>query len=809
VGTYSESLLGTFHALSTRSGYAEVLIPELPAGEGVLHAQFVWINPAGCAGTACLGGASSRSASDALSLVVRVPVLTGIEVTPTNPSIALGTSVQLTAMGTYDSGTTQDVTASVTWSSANASVASVSNAPGSQGLATSASVGTTSIVATDAGSDVSDATTLTVTPAVLVSIEVTPANPAIALGTTERFTAMGVFSDATVQDLTQAVVWSSTLESVAGVSNAPGSQGLAAGLAVGVTTIVATDPASGIGGATGLTVTPAMLVSIEVTPTSPAIALGTTRSFAATGIYTDASTQDLTGAVVWSSTEESVAVVSNAPGTQGLATGLALGTTTIAATDPGSAIGGTTTLEVTPAVLARVEVTPTNPSIALGLLQQFTAMGIYTDASLQDLTGTVTWSSSSASVAAVSNALGSEGLATTLAVGETTVTATDPASAIGGSTVLTVTQAELVSLALSPIDPEIPLGTSRQFTALGRYTDGAVRDVTDSVTWNSSSDAIATVSNAPGTRGLATSIAVGETTIAATDPGSGLAGATVLTVTPAELVSVRVTPAGPSIALGTTLQLAATGMFTDGTTQDLSLAVTWSSLDDSVAAVSNAPGSQGFATSLSVGTTLVSAVDPATSIGAATTLTVTPAALVSIQISPANPTIGLGTAAQLAAIGLYTDASAQDLTSSVTWSSLDVSVATVNNAPGSQGLATSVSVGAALVTATDPASSIGGATTLTVEAVLLSIDVSPLDAGVVLGNTKQFAAVGHYNDGSTRDVTGTVAWSSSNPLVAAISDLAGTNGLSVGLALGLTTITATDLATGVGRATTLRVIAQH
>ena len=75
--------------------------------------------------------------------------------------------------------------------------------------------------------------------------------------------------DGFVAEVTAAVVWSSSVSSVAGVSNAPGSQGLATSVAVGVTTITATDPASETSGSTTLTVTPAVLTALEVTPVSP------------------------------------------------------------------------------------------------------------------------------------------------------------------------------------------------------------------------------------------------------------------------------------------------------------------------------------------------------------------------------------------------------------------------------------------------------------------------------------------------------------------------------------------------------------
>ena len=144
-------------------------------------------------------------------------------------------------------------------------------------------------------SGVRGSTALVVTAPLLAAIEVTPAAPSIALGTSVQLTAMGLYSDGTLQDLTAAVVWSSSDPAVASLSGVPGSEGLAEGLAVGAAAIEALDAASGLLGATALSVTPAVLTSIEVTPTAPSIALGTGVQLTAMGLYSDGTTQDLTG----------------------------------------------------------------------------------------------------------------------------------------------------------------------------------------------------------------------------------------------------------------------------------------------------------------------------------------------------------------------------------------------------------------------------------------------------------------------------------------------------------------------------------
>ncbi|HZN59700.1 MAG TPA: Ig-like domain-containing protein, partial [Planctomycetota bacterium] len=417
-------------------------------------------------------------------------VLKTIEVTPASPSLAKGTSLQLTATGIFADKSKQDLTASVVWSSSDTNVAGVGV---NTGLVNGALAGTVTIVATKGA--VSGSQTLTVTNAALVSIDVTPALPNIAKGTTQQFTATGLFTDATTQDLTTSATWSSSNAAVATVSNAAGSEGLGTGVDPGTSSITA---AFGlVSGSTTLTVTAATLVSIDVTPASPSIAKGTTQQFTATGVFTDATTQDLTTSVSWASSDTAVATISNTAGTEGLATSAAMGSTTVTATS--GAVSGSTTLTVTAATLVSIDVTPASPGIAKGTTQQFTATGVYTDASTQDITTAVTWSSSDTAVATISNAGGSEGLSTSAAMGSTTVTATS--GAVSGSTTLTVTAATLVSIDVTPALPDIAKGTTQQFTATGTYTDASTQDLTTAVTWSSSDTAVATISNAAGSEG--------------------------------------------------------------------------------------------------------------------------------------------------------------------------------------------------------------------------------------------------------------------------------------------------------------------
>ena len=171
--------------------------------------------------------------------------------------------------------------------------------------------------------------------------------------------------------------------------------------------------------------------------------------------------------------------------------------------------------------------------------------------------------------------------------------------------------ATLVSIAVSPANPSIAAGNSQPFTATGNYSDGTTKDVTSTATWSSATPTVATITSG----GVATGVATGKSSISATM--TGITGSTTLTVSAAALASIAVSPQGADVALGSTLPFTATGVYTDGSTQDLTSSVQWSSSTTAVATISNT----GLTTSLAVGSTSITAASGSTS--ASATLMVT------------------------------------------------------------------------------------------------------------------------------------------------------------------------------------------
>ncbi len=712
--------------------------------------------------TATQGGVSA-----ATTVIVTSVVLTAITITPPNVSIAKSTSEQLIATGDFSDGTTQNLTAFVTWVSSAPSVAAVSNTAPSQGVVTGDAAGSATITATLGG--VSGATAVTVTSAVLTSIVVTPTNPSIARGSSLQLTATGVFSDRTTQNLAASVSWISSANPIATVS----SSGVVGGTGVGSATITATE--AGVSGTTTVTVTGAVLTAITITPPDSSIAKGISEQLIATGDFSDGTTQNLTAFVTWASAAPSLATVSDAPGSQGLVTGIGVGSATITATLGG--VSGATTVTVTAAVLTSIAVTPANPSIANGTTVHLTATGTFSDGTTQDLI-LASWISSSDTIATVANT-GSPGLVTGTGVGSATITATR--GGVSGTTTVTVTAAVLTAITITPPNTSIATGISVQLIATGDFSDGTTQNLTAFVTWVSSAPSLATVSNAPGSQGLVTGIGVGSATITATL--GGVSGATTVTVTAAVLTSIAVTPANPSIANGTTVHLTATGTFSDGTTQDLILA-SWISSSDTIATVANT-GSPGLVTGTGVGSATITATRGGVS--GTTTVTVTPAVLTSIAVTPANLSIANGTTVPLTAMGTFSDSTTQDLTASASWTSSSERIATVTNEVN-PALVTGTGIGSATIIATEAGVS-GTATVTVTAAVLTSIAVTPANPSIANGTTAQLTATGTFSDGTTQDLI-LASWISSSDTIATVANTVNP-GLVTGTGIGSATITAT------------------
>lgn len=621
----------------------------------------------------CGGGGGGKTADEPSTEAA----LSTIELRSDSSTIAKGTSSQLSATGIYTDASTQDLTSQVTWSVSDSAILTVDE----NGRASGQTSG--SVVITASFASVENRINLSVSPATLTSLTLSPLNVTIASGTSSQLTASGRFSDGSIQDLTSQSTWQSSNQAAASVS----ATGMLEGLSQGSSSITATNGSTT--GSVTITVSPATLSQIEVNLDKSEIVLGTGVQAYATGIFSDNTTQDLTNQVTWSSSDSTVATILSQTADSGWVESKRVGSTQLTASYSG--LTGSSAFEVKEAALTSIEISPTNLSVAAGLTENYHAVGHYSDSSIQDITSQVVWQSSNATVASIDNSADYHGEMSADSTGTSTISATF--GTISGSTQLTITPAFLRSIALNIDNSSVAAGLKLQFAAAGHYSDGATVDLTTQAQWLSSDASIA--SGEPSGSGHFTSHAAGSAVITASV--NGVLGFHHLTVTTATLNSIVVDQATPTIALGTQQTFSATGHYSDASTQNITNSVTWQSSDDSIATISNREQWRGNADGLAQGVVTITAYLDGQN--GSTTLTVSPATIVSITLSGNTIDLINTTSTQLQAIARFSDSSTQDLTQFVTWSSSADDIATVSNVAGERGLVTGVDVGSVQLSA--------------------------------------------------------------------------------------------------------------
>ena len=755
-------------------------------------------------GTATITATDSLSSGIAATVVVTVTsaTLNGIAVDPGRGVVAAGTTLQFHATGFYSDGGHVDLTSSATWSSSSSAVGTISTT----GLATGVAQGVASISATYGGKT-APTVLLNVTQATLVSIGITPSNASIAKGTLQQFRATGLYSDNTTQDLTGKVTWTSDSTSVAPITSSPDvTFGIAYGAGQGTATITATASwtTTPVTASSTLTVNAATLRLVSVSPKVTAVPSGNSVQFHATGIYSDGSTHDLTGAVQWTAGDAAVVSVSSATDSAGVATGIAQGSTTVIATyavDASTTMYGAAAIAVSAATLASIAVTPASVTMPKGTLQWVHAVGTFSDKSTRDITGGVTWSTDSSSVVAVGNGLDAGGKLYAVGAGSATITASMPiagsATPKSATASVTVSSATLSKLILNPVAFAIAKGTALQMHALGIYSDGSNKDLTSTVTWavSANTSSFASISNGATDVGTVTGLAEGVASISATDSNSSVASTVpaLIKVTAATLKSLSITPSSVSIPKGTLHHFVAIGTFTDGSTRDLTSVAGWDTSDPTIATVSSAFTVGGLAYGVAQGSVTITAKVPAGSsyVSASAGLNVSAATLLGVVVNPLGTSIAAGTTVQYHATGIYTDKTTQDLTGAVTWEiDSNCTAATISNAADSAGVATGVSAGSCTVKATDASSGVASLSVgLAVRAAFLSkLDVTTQTPNIAAGTRGWYMATGTFSDGRVQDMTHLVGWKSSDPAIASAVD-----GVVYGVAAGSATIYATGI----------------
>ncbi|MDB4916314.1 MAG: Ig domain protein group 2 domain protein [Gemmatimonadetes bacterium] len=660
---------------------------------------------------------------------------------PSSPDIVVGTTVNLVVAVKNASG--QDINGLViVWSTSDATVASITQT----GVVTGVKVGSATITGT-VGTR-SATLVMNVIPVPVRTVAVT-LKGALIVG--EAAPAAFVASDASGNALSgRTAVWSSRNAAVASVTAA----GVVTAVSVGTATIDAV-----VGGITGSAtvvvnpVPPAPVKAVNVSVKTNLIVAETVTAFAST---LDASGGALTGrAVTWSSSNSDVVSVSAI----GAVTAVAAGTATISATSEG--IQGTATIVVSlpPSAVKTVMVRLVDPTPFPGLTSQ--AIATTLDVNGVVLTGkSITWSSSNSAVATVSEL----GIVTAVSSGAAAITATSEGQ-IGSAIITVLPPPGAIGTVIVTANPQtITVGHTSTLTVVLRDNTNAI--VTGhSITYSTSNPTVAVVS----ATGIVTGVAPGTVSIFA--QSEGRTGTVSMVVSPVAISQVLVNASSLTVQPLLSTQASATTRDADNNVLT-GRTVTWASSNPAAAIVSTT----GLVTGVASGTTSITA----TSEGISGSVTISVPPVATVNATAVNTIRQPGQTTQATA-SLLDAASVVAVNRSVTWSSSNPAVATVNS---STGLVTALGPGTTNIQAASEG--ITGFVVITVPPVA-TINVTAV--ATILQPTQTTQATAVLLDASAAVATNrTVTWSSTNPAAATVS----ASGLVTAVASGTTSIKATS-----------------
>lgn len=236
-------------------------------------------------GTATIG-VIAKEGGGQVSFEVVERVVAALEVTAA-ASVEVGRAVSVTAIATFDDGTTGDVTSRAVWSSSAGDVATVSG-----GLVTGVGIGSARIAARFGA--FSAAAMVAVVPG-LQAIDVMGSST-VAGGREIRLTAIARFADGSSQDVGGKATW--TVDDP--VHATVRADGLVVGLAAATVHVAAR--IAGVTGTAAVEVTPPVGVAIEILPRVSYLVVGQSIQLTAVVRLSDGTTQELPSTPTWSDT---------------------------------------------------------------------------------------------------------------------------------------------------------------------------------------------------------------------------------------------------------------------------------------------------------------------------------------------------------------------------------------------------------------------------------------------------------------------------------------------------------------------------
>ncbi|WP_413576687.1 PA14 domain-containing protein [Bdellovibrio sp. HCB290] len=440
------------------------------------------------------------------NITVKSVTLTSLQISPAQVTMLAATQKNLKVIGTYNDGSTQDLTQTAVWSSSDNSKATVDGSS-SKGLVNAIAGGTANVMA-EVGS-ISASRAITVSNSSVSSISLSPALLNGSLGMSQNIRAMAVLSDGSMTDVTGSAAWALSDASIASFT-----AGLVQFLNSGNTNISAT---LGAGTATGLIkVSSKKLNSLTLSDNAISLPVGGQKKVTVTANYDDNTTETVNDLVQWVIADTQVVNLKNTDHQRGTLITQGAGTSAVQVLWQGKTASLSVT--VTAATVSTIRLSPAGLLIPKNLNIPLKAYATFSDGIEYEVTDTASFGLSNANIGQISTAPETKGTLLNTYSGSATVNFQVTASMQGKSTSTewVMAPATLSSIVLNPTSVSIGSGKKFQARAYGQFSDGGSTELTNLVAWSSSQSSVVSVSNFDLEKGEVTSLNEGTAVLNAT-----------------------------------------------------------------------------------------------------------------------------------------------------------------------------------------------------------------------------------------------------------------------------------------------------
>lgn len=319
---------------------------------------------------------------------------------------------------------------------------------------------------------------------------------------------------------------------------------------------------------------------------------------------------------------------------------------------------------------------------------------------------------------------------------------------------VTVENVSLTGIEMAPSHASVNINTDFIFSAVGRYSDNTLRDITTEVAFNSANNLIGEFTDnilfAHRPTGLSTPLRVDVCHVE-----SGLCDSGEVEILDKKVSHIMITPARLDATKNVSMNINALAVYNDGSSEDITSRATWTHTHADASIQDQGTGKIFHARD--VGNAIITA--RFSNVSASVPVTVNDNTIAKITVTPGSVELYVGIDNDVSAIAVFNDNSVKDISSQVSWRPSDNQIYQPN--PTINKIRTDALIsGPATLKAVYQGIESDPVDVKVAESLPKQLIISPNNIDLRVGTSIQLSAHIVFHDGNIKNVTKDVVWDS-------------------------------------------------